>query len=234
MVEGEDIDLLRRFQDKLFPDSEDPLQSLPFFEIRGWGGWDYVVGSSMWIKQAFSASKVYCALDRDYHTKAQIELRMKQAETNNIELKVWPKKELENYTIVPAAIARLTLRHKRPKFGSPSQEVIEEKLSQLCEQLKPELIEDVANEIQASDRHLVYKTATAKARETVEENWRTFEARLSVVGGKKLFSMLNRWLQEEFKLSISPRQVVEEMYVAEIHEDINAFLTAVEFRQALT
>ena len=49
-VEGDDIDILKRFQNTLFPGSELPIDVIPHLSIGGWGGWDYVIGSSMWVE----------------------------------------------------------------------------------------------------------------------------------------------------------------------------------------
>jgi predicted ATP-dependent endonuclease of OLD family len=48
-VEGEDLNILKRFQNTLFPNSEHPIDGIPHLSIGGWGGWNYVIGSSMWV-----------------------------------------------------------------------------------------------------------------------------------------------------------------------------------------
>lgn len=234
MVEGDDLDLLRRFHDRLFPDSVEPIQSLPVFSIGGWGGWDFVVGSSMWIRQSLSAVRIYCALDRDYHTEQQVEFRRKQALDRGIELMVWPKKELENYALVPSAIARLVNQKCREPQIPVDTRVIECQLEAICESLREDTIEDLAGEIQASDRSMVYKTVAAKARQKLMDRWTTLGERLGIVGGKKVFSALNRWLQSEYKVSIMPGAVIQTMSPSEIHNDVRAFLTALEFREPLS
>ena len=50
LVEGKDMELLRSFQDVLFPKSDEPLDAVPNMAIGGWGGWSYAIGSALLLK----------------------------------------------------------------------------------------------------------------------------------------------------------------------------------------
>lgn len=232
MVEGEDLALLRRFHDTLFPDSSEPLQSIPVFSIGGWGGWDYVVGSSMWIEQTFSDVRIYCALDRDYHSEEQIKRRKEQAEAKGIQLVVWHKKEIENYLLVPNAIARL-LRATRGNKKPPGEAAIRSQLNQIAESLKQIAVEEVASELQASDRGLVFKTAFDRAKAYIEKRWGDLDSKLSIVSGKAALSELNKWLRDSFAVSVTAGAIAQEIAQNEIAPDLQDFLRAVEFRESL-
>lgn len=113
-VEGDDLTLLKIFQDKLFSASNEPLDALPNFPIGGWGGWNYVVGSSMLLKGGGGEGLAkYCVLDKDYHTAEEIHERYKSATDHRINLHVWSKKEIENYVLLPTTIARHINNAKR-------------------------------------------------------------------------------------------------------------------------
>lgn len=43
LVEGKDIEVLKQFQNTLFPESQEPLDTVPNMPIGGWGGWNYDV-----------------------------------------------------------------------------------------------------------------------------------------------------------------------------------------------
>jgi len=67
-VEGEDIAVLKRFQNALFPASTVPLDTISM-PVSGWGGWHYAVGTTQFLsKTAGSRLTRYCILDSDYHT----------------------------------------------------------------------------------------------------------------------------------------------------------------------
>ncbi len=232
MVEGEDLDILRRLHDRLFPDSRDPLQSIPVFTIGGWGGWEYVIGSSIWITQAFANTKIYCALDRDYHTDGQVSERRAQAMSKGIDLVVWNKKEIENFLLVPAAICRALSRRSAGKPIPQSRE-IESAIDDACQELKASTLEDIAGELQLGDRKLMYKSATASATKIIYERWQSRGGRSAVVSGKKVLSSVNRWLQQKFALTITTGAIAGELQPAEIDDQLFRFLTALEHRQAV-
>jgi energy-coupling factor transporter ATP-binding protein EcfA2 len=73
LLEGKDIEILKQFQNTLAPESTEPLDALPHMPIGGWGGWNYAVGSRMFLKNALGEEiSTYCLLDSDYHTREAI------------------------------------------------------------------------------------------------------------------------------------------------------------------
>ncbi len=45
--------------------------------------------------------RIYCILDSDYHTLAEIQFRLEEARKHQVELHIWQKKEIENYLLIP-------------------------------------------------------------------------------------------------------------------------------------
>src|SRR5581483_7516011 len=108
VIEGDDIKLLKEFQDKLFPNSQEPLEIVPHLEIEGWGGWNYAIGSSMGFTNAVHEKiRTYCIFDRDYHSEQEISDRETQAIYRGIELHIWSVKEIENFLLNSAVITRI-------------------------------------------------------------------------------------------------------------------------------
>lgn len=61
IVEGKDIEILKRIQNRLLGESLDSLESIPNFSIGGWGGWKYAIGSKLLLKNAGDKALVtYC------------------------------------------------------------------------------------------------------------------------------------------------------------------------------
>ena len=52
LLEGKDIEILKQFQNTLIPASTEPLDAVPNMSVGGWGGWNYAVGSKMFLRNA--------------------------------------------------------------------------------------------------------------------------------------------------------------------------------------
>jgi energy-coupling factor transporter ATP-binding protein EcfA2 len=64
LVEGKDLKFFKTIQNKIFPHSLFPIDSIPNMQIHGWSGWNYAIGSSMLLLNSFKEKLViYCILD---------------------------------------------------------------------------------------------------------------------------------------------------------------------------
>jgi predicted ATPase len=98
LIEGKDIDYLKRFQDLLSSRSNEPIDAVPRLVIGGWGGWNYAVGSAMLLQNAGGeAITPFCILDSDYHIEDDIAERYAEAARRLVQLHIWRRKEIENY-----------------------------------------------------------------------------------------------------------------------------------------
>ena len=115
IVEGEkdDVKLLSIFQTKIFPDSYEQFDVLPKIFVEGWGGWQRVIGSNKVFKENKTSIITYCIFDSDFHVEEEKKQRLLDAKSNDINLHIWNKKEIENYLLVPSAICRLIKDKKK-------------------------------------------------------------------------------------------------------------------------
>ena len=65
----------------------------------------------------------YCILDRDYHTSDEIGERYRSAAEHRIGLHIWKKKEIGNFVICPASMARYINNQRRKGKNSPGPQV---------------------------------------------------------------------------------------------------------------
>lgn len=227
-VEGGDFRLLKMLHDTLDPTSVRSLEDIPHMSIGGWGGWRQALGAAMFLEnETGDRIKVYCVLDRDYHTASEITAREQEADERGIQLRIWSKKELENYLISPLAITRV-VEARLPRGGSPpTVEAVREELDEICERLRDETIDCLATEFLAQDRKGL-PAANRAARGVVDLAWRTAEGRWAVVSGKEIVSQLRGWAESEFGAAFGPDDLAAALTGAEIDPELRGVVEAID------
>ena len=233
-VEGEDLEILKQLHRTVFPQSEAPIDAVAKVSIGGWGGWQYVVGSRLWLKETMKDLAIYCVLDSDYFDEAQKRKRLEEAMERNIRLKIWDRKEVENYLLVPGAIVRV-LQQRNPPADAirPTAEGIANQIELIADAMRNDTTSAIAEQIKESDRRLSTKTTFDLAIQRVERAWESTEGKLSVVSGKAVLSKLNEWLQQNFGMSFTNRKLASELTLQEIGAEMRAFLEAFENNESL-
>lgn len=229
LVEGKDVAYLKLVQNILYPKSMQPLDTIPNMQLGGWSGWNYAIGSKLLLKNAVGEDiTVYCVLDSDYHTPEEIQERLKQAAQKGIELHVWTKKEIENYFVVPEAILRTIKRELRPGAEEPSITMVNDALDRVLDQERDTVFDALANEFQARDRAGGLPKANKRAREVIENAWRTQDGKLTFVSGKAVISAMSAWSQDEFGVSLSTRKILRNLNRAEVDRELATVVSAIE------
>jgi hypothetical protein len=229
IVEGEDLQLLKQFQNKLFPETRNPIDTIPATSVGGWGGWNQAVGSGIFLKNAGGDGIItYGIFDSDYHSLEAIHVRYAEAKQRGISLHIWKQKELENYVLIPSAIERAIKKQLLNENVGPSLGEIEQKLEEIAEDLKQDTIDCFATQIQAVDRRLTVATANQKAREIISNRWKNREDRMGVISGKEALSRVSRWIQDTYKVSIGALLIAHNMVAEELCEEMHKILTAIE------
>jgi len=229
LVEGKDVNLLGELHNILFPYSIEGFSAYPNMPIGGWGGWNYAVGSSMLLKNAGGESiTVYCILDSDYHTQLEIRQRLQKAKEVGVQLRIWQRKEIENYLLVPTVIQRLIASRISRRKKPPSISEVERILENSFTELKDEVLDALSTEILAQNRALGAGGANKVAREYLNKRWKTPEGRLSVVSGKEVISKLSTWSQKEYGISINASLLARTMNPSDIALEVVEVLNAIE------
>lgn len=229
LVEGEDLQFLKRFHELVCPDTETPLDTLPSMAIEGWSGWPYAVGSAMLLRNAVDEEITkYCFLDRDFHTPDQIQEREDKASRKNVQLHIWSKKEIENFLVKPELIHRVIVNRTPLEIDPPTQEDVEAQIRQICEDLYNDTIDNFAQEFLNDDRGRGVQKANRAARNLVDSVWDTEQERISVVSGKRLISAISQWAQQNFQASFGVGALLIELRADEIDSEIWDVLRAVD------
>ncbi len=225
LVVGKDMHILRHFYNLIFPDSLDSLGSVTNFEIGGWGGWNYAVGSAMLLTNA-TGEKVstYCLLDSDYHTPEEIEHRFDDALSKNVRLHIWRRKEIESYLLIPSVIQRVIALLSSKAV---TVEDVAHKMSEIATSMKDEVMDCFADSFLREDRGKGKKPANTRARELVNQDWDSGRA-LYRVPPKQVFSQLSDWSKKEYGASFSITKVVQHLRFSELPDEIIQVVSAIE------
>jgi hypothetical protein len=225
-VEGEDMQILGRFYDLIFPESLDSFAAVPNQSIGGWGGWGYAVGSSLTLHNAGGeAISTYCLLDSDYHTPKEIEDRLKDAADKKVRLHIWSRKEIENYLVVPAAIRRVIAGKC---VSPPSIDQIISKLREIAEAVKDDVVDNFADSFRNEDRGKGQQAANRKARELVGLAWSVGEGALHRVSGKGLLSGISEWGKREFGVSFGIAAVLRALRREDLAPEVVGVISAID------
>jgi hypothetical protein len=227
LVEGKDIAILRRWQAALFPDASEAFDVLPNMGIGGWSGWPYAVGSSMLLRNAGGETiRVYCILDRDYHSEGEVEKRAREAAERGVQLHVWARKEIENYLLIPSLITRVINQFALSKTTTETE--VRDSLGRLADRLRDETLDALAADLHAFDRSGGVARANRLARERVDVAWQSADGRLGIVSGKELLSSLSGWSQAAYGVSLSAARLAGSILAAEVPAEVRRVVGAIE------
>jgi len=228
LVEGEDMDILKCFQNRVFPDTGVPLGVVPSMSIGGWGGWNYVSTSPMYLKNSKNEEIItYCILDRDYYTQEEIEKRIVESKNANIQLHIWRKKEIENYLLVPSVLVR-AVNAKLREVAPLNIEEIEKILNMIAEDLKNRVFDLFSTELHRQNKAAGVAKANELARNILNESWKTVEGRLSIIPGSEALPMFLKYFQDKYHISLSKSFIIQYFEPEEVAAEIKLLLQAIE------
>jgi hypothetical protein len=234
LVEGEDIEFFKAFQDVLFPTSLEPIDTVPRMSIGGWSGWPYAIGSSMFLRNAAGQQiRVYCILDSDFHTPELIAERKEDAVRAQVDLHIWDRKEIENYLLVASLIHRVIDERLAARTEGPTQDEVTAMMDDIASGYEHDVTDRFAHEYHIRDRAAGLATANRRARNHVGPLWATVEGRIARAPGKAVLSKLSEWSQTEFGVSFGARTLLAEIRAAEIDTEVARIVTAIEHHAPL-
>ena len=222
--EGQDSDrqLLSAFQSVIFPHDLHLISSFPKVYVDGWGGWQRAIG----IAELFNKNHVnvvcYCLFDSDYHLNNEIQDRQADAAERHINLHIWERKEIENYAINENAIFRYIQKYKRK--GVLTIEVLHNKMFELAENMKEDIQDSFASEIQQLDKKKDLKRARKEANDILKTRWKE---PFNVVSGKAFIKQLATWSQKEFGVGFQAMNIIREFEPSEIPEEIKHVISII-------
>lgn len=228
-IEGKDMSYLKIIHYLLYPKSETPLDIIPNMTIGGWGGWNYAIGGSIILKNAFGEKITnYCILDKDYHTPEEIQKRKADAKLKNINLYIWKRKEIENYLILPQVIQRLIISKVSDNTNGPGIDEIEKEIEKIILKRKNHIIDCYADSFLHGNKRGAATWANKQARRIVADAMSKRENQITIVSGKEVLRRLSNWSKNKYNVSFGVRAILKSLQVEDIPAEMRYVIDTIE------
>lgn len=221
-VEGQDMRILQELAGAVGAERLRRERDLALIPIEGFSNWRRLEGFGWLVDKLLEGSiKGFIILDRDYHSDADLEEATKALGQSSLRCHIWQRKELENYLIVPSAIARLS--------GADSSWV-EGVLDEVLREMKQLVLSRLQSYEIKAGRRLGEHDVSILERVAVEfeESWDDEAFRVARAPGKKVLETVNRRLQEQGHRPVSSRALAKSIRSHELSPEMINVLLEVE------
>jgi hypothetical protein len=232
-VEGDDKPFLTDIAYKLGSRAFDAFSSIAVQEIKGKGNWTYAIGAAKALHAASGGEINTCLLlDRDYMLKDERLKHYQRAADEGLILKIWKRKEIENYFVCPKVIARyIAARTDETVSVAGIQSLID--ATEL--EVKNDVILSYADVIQKHTQPRIEpKTAYKRAENEVDRRLADGFRICDLASGKDFIAALASKSHKAFGVSLTPLALCKEMRESECPEELRQFVTALSKPGSLT
>ena len=220
-VEGHDMSIIRELAKTIGADDLAGERNCAVIEIKGFSNWVQVEPFKWFVSDFLDSSvDVYVLLDRDYRADADVGAVRSTLEAIDIHAHIWHRKELENYLLDPAALARVS--NTSPSYIS----------SQLAS-ITDDMTEDVLGQF-AKERHFSSPSGSKDIARTVSETIRELRPRaedpmwrLRRYPAKTILNALNKTLQQAGHTTVSTKNLARQLRPSEIPDEMCNWLNEV-------
>ena len=221
-VEGDDMSVIRELAKTIGADHLAGERNCAVIEIKGFTNWVRVEPFKWFVSDFLDGSvDVYVLLDRDYRADADVNDVRSTLEAVGVHAHVWKRKELENYLLDPAALARVS--NSSPSYVSSHLALITD-----------DMTEDVLAQF-AEKRHFSSPSSGKDMARTVSETNRELrpqakdpEWRLHRYPAKDILNELNKTLQQAGYTTVSTKNLARQLRTDEIPDEMHNWLNEVD------
>lgn len=226
-VEGDDKPFLTDIAYKLGPSTFDRVSSIAIQELKGKDNWKYALGASRALREA-SAGQISVALiiDRDYMLDEEIVDCQAIANKEGMILKIWRKKEIENYFICEKAIQRFLI--SRVEQNIPIDDV-KALISRVENDLREDILLSFTDRLQQVCKPRIEpKTAFQRAKALIAKRIDAGEKLRDLASGKTFISSLSKICQDQYGVSFGALSLCKAMRADEIPGEFKELIVGLE------
>ena len=228
-VEGKDFQILSGFARKY---GKEQVGNRSDFAVIPLGGYrpqkvkDFSQGVEVTLGAVVSKAVI---LDRDYRSPDEIQSTLRDLEEICQCVFIHNRKELENYLLEVVPLEKAIQDRIRERQRRVVEEVVfEDDVTDLLDGLTNDLKSDIQGQYLAS--RTIYEsqkypghapgTINAKLLSEFDKRWSNFDEKMALVPGKKVLSMLNTYLQENYNISLTVSGIIAAFRKIDIPQDV--------------
>lgn len=232
-VEGKDFQILSMFARKLDKQTVANRSDFAVIPVEGFNPQkvsDFSKGMELTLGTGLLKAVIF---DRDYRSEDEIaKVRKDLSKFANV-AHIHTRKEIENYLLEPVAIDRALTRriaeyNKRTDNNIEYNKKAEDILGSLTEVMKSKISGQFLSKRidfeKAKNPGLDLATINQRLLEKFEEIWNNLSSRLELISGKEILSLLNKYLQEQYKITLSATAIISAMHQEEVPDEIRKLI----------
>ena len=232
-VEGHDAKLLRRISRKIGLKKLAFDRDAPIFQLGGFSQWKRAKNTIWAFKELLGVEiEAICLFDRDYRSDVEVNDFVADIEVSGMECFVLDRKEIENYLLSPATIARTVNLKKSGKVRDFQNENVIELIENEAQKMKTSVM------AQISTNFLRYKkerrssdddsTILQQSMSDFETEWKTFNGKIRLAPGKELLKRVLQQIRETEEVSVSPLALASNIHKNEVPEEMINLLERID------
>lgn len=222
--EGNDRNLYRRFEQKLFKNGVLSDPDTISLKIGGYEYWQRVDNLSWMFKELFGISaKIVSIFDRDYRSDDQILEFESTLGNSGVWCRVLRRKEIENYLLEMGPLAAAFIKAGAKRNIKIPRVEFEDVYSQITEKTKDDCLINIQSEytkfckIKRDPRDTSTQLKFAKTE--FDREWNDVGAKKRI-GGKQLIIDLNSFYQKKYGFNVSNGSILDEFDKGDIDREL--------------
>lgn len=242
-VEGKDYPLILRFASIAGYAELGSGNDLPAVSSDGFSNWTKVRDTAWGIKKILGGPfRMASMLDRDYRPDEEMDAIKNDLESE-IDLAIFlGRKEIENYLLVPSALAAAINAENRRRYRPQEVSVFsEEDIVRELISITDPLSNEVRSQYSAGRNEYFSKSGDKRASVTLikeagdwfDQQWAGIDGRIRICPGKEVLSKFREWAQNECGVTLTAHAITSKMTKRDLAPDLMEALTSIEeFRVA--
>lgn len=228
-VEGKDFQILSLFARKLGKNQVANRSDFAVIPVEGFNAQkvhDFSRGIEMTLGTPIIKGVIF---DRDYRSDNEVDDVLKDLQRYCSLACIHRCKEIENFLLEPIAIERAINRRlsennrrtgKVIKFDENVSKILEDITKPLKNKISGQYLAKRTTYEKSKNPSLDPASINEKIMSDFDALWESPPNRLRVVPGKQVLSLLNKYLQEKYQITISPSIIIESFNRSEIPEEM--------------